>query len=91
MKNVDKPSKLKKLARKLESEGGVGLLVSGGSDAYGKVEKTTNGLRFTNVDVRAKVSLGSAGSTERIRGIAQFEFLCKMKKDQHKTTVYRRN
>jgi len=41
------------------------------SDAEGKVEKTKNGLRFTNVEVRARVSLGSAGSAEKIEEIAQ--------------------
>ncbi len=41
------------------------------SDAEGKVEKTKNGLRFTNVEVRAKISLGSAGSAEKIEEIAQ--------------------
>ena len=41
------------------------------SDAEGKVEKTKNGLRFTNVEVRAKVSLVSAGSAARIEEIAE--------------------
>jgi organic hydroperoxide reductase OsmC/OhrA len=41
------------------------------SDAEGKVEKTKNGLRFTNVEVRAKVSLVSAESTAKIEEIAQ--------------------
>jgi organic hydroperoxide reductase OsmC/OhrA len=41
------------------------------SDAEGKVEKTKNGLRFTNVEVRAKVSLGDAGSAEKIEEIAR--------------------
>jgi organic hydroperoxide reductase OsmC/OhrA len=41
------------------------------SDAEGKVEKTKNGLRFTNVEVRAKVTLGDAGSAARIEEIAQ--------------------
>ena len=41
------------------------------SDAKGKVEKTKNGLRFTNVEVKAKVSLGGAGSAEKIEEIAQ--------------------
>jgi organic hydroperoxide reductase OsmC/OhrA len=36
------------------------------SDAEGKVEKTKNGLRFTNVEVRAKVSLSSADSAAKI-------------------------
>ena len=41
------------------------------SDAEGKVEKTKNGLRFTNVEVKAKVSLGDAGSAEKIEEIAR--------------------
>jgi organic hydroperoxide reductase OsmC/OhrA len=41
------------------------------SDAEGKVEKTKNGLRFTNVEVRAKVSLVSAESAEKVEEIAQ--------------------
>ena len=41
------------------------------SDANGQVEKTKNGLRFTNVEVRAIVSLGSAGSAEKIEEIAR--------------------
>jgi len=41
------------------------------SDAEGKVEKTRNGLRFTNVQVNAKVSLGGSDSAEKIEEIAQ--------------------
>jgi organic hydroperoxide reductase OsmC/OhrA len=41
------------------------------SDAEGKVEKTKNGLRFTNVEVRARVSLVNADSAEKIQEIAQ--------------------
>jgi uncharacterized OsmC-like protein len=41
------------------------------SDANGQVEKTKNGLRFTNIEVRAKVSLGSEGSPEKIEEIAE--------------------
>jgi organic hydroperoxide reductase OsmC/OhrA len=41
------------------------------SNAEGKVEKTKNGLRFTNVEVRAKVSLVSADSAAKIEEIAQ--------------------
>jgi organic hydroperoxide reductase OsmC/OhrA len=41
------------------------------SEAEGKVEKTKYGLRFTNVEVRAKVSLVSAESTAKIEEIAQ--------------------
>jgi organic hydroperoxide reductase OsmC/OhrA len=41
------------------------------SDANGKVEKTKNGLRFTNIEVKAKVSLGSDSSAEKIEEIAQ--------------------
>jgi len=53
-------------AKKYEIE-----ITSYNSDAEGKVEKTKNGLRFTNVEVKAKVSLGDAGSAERIEEIAQ--------------------
>jgi organic hydroperoxide reductase OsmC/OhrA len=41
------------------------------SDANGRVEKTKNGLRFTNVEVRAKVSLGNASSAAKIQELAQ--------------------
>lgn len=41
------------------------------SDVEGKVEKTKNGLRFTNIEVRAKVSLDGAGSAEKIKQIAE--------------------
>jgi len=41
------------------------------SDAEGKVEKTKNGLRFTNVQVKAKVRLGNTASTQKIQEIAQ--------------------
>ena len=41
------------------------------SEAEGKVEKTKNGLRFTNVDVRAKVRVAGDVSAERIEEIAQ--------------------
>ena len=41
------------------------------SDAEGKVEKTRNGLRFTNVEVRARVGLGDGSSAEKIEEIAQ--------------------
>jgi organic hydroperoxide reductase OsmC/OhrA len=41
------------------------------SDAEGTVEKTKNGLRFTNVEVRASVSVGRAGSAEKIEEIAR--------------------
>ncbi len=46
-------------------------VVSYYSDAEGKVEKTKNGLRFTNVRVEAKVRLGNADSTQKIQEIAQ--------------------
>ncbi|HUV14858.1 MAG TPA: OsmC family protein [Acidobacteriota bacterium] len=46
-------------------------VVSYRSDANGKVEKAKNGLRFTNVEVRAKVRLGSAGSAEKIEEIVR--------------------
>jgi organic hydroperoxide reductase OsmC/OhrA len=41
------------------------------SEANGKVEKTKNGLRFTNIEVNARVSLGSRTSTEKIEEVAQ--------------------
>ena len=41
------------------------------SDAEGKVEKTKNGMRFTNVQVSAKISLVNAGSAAKIEKIAQ--------------------
>jgi organic hydroperoxide reductase OsmC/OhrA len=46
-------------------------VVSYHSDAEGKVEKTKNGLRFTNVKVEAKVQLGNADSAQKIKEIAQ--------------------
>jgi len=46
-------------------------VVSYYSDAEGEVEKTKNGLRFTNVQVAAKVRLGNAGSTQKIQEIAR--------------------
>ena len=41
------------------------------SEAKDKVEKTKNGLRFTNIEVIAKVDLVSADSAEKIMEIAQ--------------------
>jgi len=41
------------------------------SEAKGKVEKTKNGLRFTNIEVTVKVSLGSVDSAEKIEEIAR--------------------
>ena len=46
-------------------------VVSYSSDAEGKVEKTKNGLRFTNVQVEAKVRLGNTGSSQKMQEIAQ--------------------
>jgi len=46
-------------------------VVSYHSDANGKVDKTKNGLRFTNIEVKAKVSLKRAGSVEKIEEITQ--------------------
>ena len=40
------------------------------SQAEGKVEKTKNGLRFTNIEVKAKVSLADGTSAEKIEEIA---------------------
>ena len=52
-------------ARKYEVE-----IASYNSQAEGKVEKTKNGLRFTNVQVTAKVSLADGASAEKIEEIA---------------------
>ncbi len=41
------------------------------SQARGKVEKTKNGLRFTSVEVQAKVSLSDNNQAEKIEEIAQ--------------------
>jgi organic hydroperoxide reductase OsmC/OhrA len=41
------------------------------SDAEGKVEKTKNGLRFTNIEVKAKVSVADGTSVEKIEEIAR--------------------
>jgi len=41
------------------------------SKAEGKVEKTKNGLRFTCVEVKAKVSLSDENQAEKIEEIAQ--------------------
>jgi len=41
------------------------------SKAEGKVEKTKNGLRFTSVEVKAKVSLSDENQAEKIEEIAQ--------------------
>jgi len=41
------------------------------SDASGKVEKTKNGLRFTNFEVIARVSLNGSDSAEKIEEIAR--------------------
>ena len=41
------------------------------SDAEGKVEKTKNGLRFTNIDVKAKVSVADGAAAEKIQEIAR--------------------
>lgn len=41
------------------------------SQAQGKVEKTKNGLRFTSVEVKAKVSLSDNSQVEKIEEIAQ--------------------
>ena len=41
------------------------------SEANGKVEKTKNGLRFTNIEVIAKVSLSRADSAGKIKEIAR--------------------
>ena len=41
------------------------------TEAAGTVEKTKNGLRFTSVDVRAKVSLDDESQAEKIEKIAE--------------------
>ncbi len=41
------------------------------SVAKGKVEKTQNGLRFTQVHVEATVSLAGAGQTEQVAKLAE--------------------
>lgn len=41
------------------------------SDAEGKVEKTKNGLRFTHIEVKAKVRLCPDSSPEKIEQITQ--------------------
>ncbi len=41
------------------------------SEAEGKVEKTKNGLRFTNVEVRAKVNVVGTVPAQKIEEIAQ--------------------
>ncbi|MEJ2700865.1 MAG: OsmC family protein [Sedimentisphaerales bacterium] len=41
------------------------------SDAEGKVEKTKNGLRFTNIEVKAKVSVAGDVSAEKIEEIGR--------------------
>ena len=41
------------------------------SQAEGRVEKTRNGLRFTNINVRAKVSLSSDQPTDEVKKAAQ--------------------
>jgi organic hydroperoxide reductase OsmC/OhrA len=40
------------------------------SQAEGKIEKTKNGLRFTNIEVEAQVSLAYGASAEKIEEIA---------------------
>jgi len=41
------------------------------SEAQGKVEKTKNGLRFTSVEVKAKILLSDRNQAEKIEEIAQ--------------------
>jgi organic hydroperoxide reductase OsmC/OhrA len=45
-------------------------IASYNSQAEGKVEKTKNGLRFTNIQVKAQVSLAEGASAEKIDEIA---------------------
>ena len=46
-------------------------ITSYNSDAEGKVEKTKNGLRFTNVQVKAKIGLANLNQVEKIEEIAK--------------------
>lgn len=46
-------------------------ITSYNSDAEGKVEKTKNGLRFTNVQVKAKIGLANTNQVEKIEEIAR--------------------
>ena len=46
-------------------------ILSYSSKAQGKVEKTKNGLRFTGVEVKAKVSLNDEKQAKKIEEIAQ--------------------
>ena len=46
-------------------------ITSYNSDAEGKVEKTKNGLRFTNVQVKAKIGLANLNQAEKIEEIAK--------------------
>ena len=46
-------------------------VLSYSSDAEGKIEKTKNGLRFTNVQVKAKESLGNTDTAQKIEELAQ--------------------
>ena len=41
------------------------------SQAEGKVEKTRDGLRFTDINVRAKISLSSNRPTDEVKKVAQ--------------------
>lgn len=46
-------------------------ITSYNSDAEGKVEKTKNGLRFMNVQVKAKIGLANLNQVEKIEEIAK--------------------
>ena len=46
-------------------------VLSYNSEAQGKVEKTKNGLRFTSVEVKAKVLLSDNNQAEKIEEVAQ--------------------
>ncbi len=46
-------------------------VLSYSTEAAGNVEKTKNGLRFTSVEVKAKVSLSDENQAEKIEEIAQ--------------------
>ncbi len=46
-------------------------ILSYSSEARGKVEKTKNGLRFTNVQVKAEVKINDTGQAGKIEEIAR--------------------
>jgi uncharacterized radical SAM superfamily protein len=74
MENVDQPWKLREFASKLQSDGGVGLLISGGSDARGKVPlepfyETISWIK-ESTDLIVNIHTGLL-SSEEAKGIAE--------------------